>query len=83
MAAMTMGLHLFESSVAYIFNLAVLLGFLKGSHNELTNELHHQILKLRPSFFKITRDVIIIDLNLIMLVISEGLEINDLFHPKP
>ena len=28
-------------------------------------------------------DVIVVDLNLMMLVISEGLKINDLFHNKP
>ena len=51
--------------------------------NDLTNELHHQILKLTPMFCYNACDVIVVDLNLMMLVISEGLEINDLFHPKP
>jgi len=51
--------------------------------NNLAIELHHQILKLRPIFCNNACDVILVDLNLMMLVISEGLEINDLFRNKP
>ena len=50
--------------------------------NDLAIELHHQILKLRPIFSYNAYDVITVDLNLMMLVISEGLKINDLFHRK-
>jgi hypothetical protein len=51
--------------------------------NNRTNELDHHTLKLRPMFFYNVCDVIFSALNLMMLVISEELEINDLLPHKP
>jgi hypothetical protein len=50
--------------------------------NDRTNELDHHNLKLRPRFFYNVCDVIFSALNLMMLVISEELEINNLFPHK-
>jgi hypothetical protein len=50
--------------------------------NDRINELDHHTLKLKPMFVYNACDVIFHAPNLVMLVISEGLEINDLFPHK-